>query len=159
MLDAPDGPILQPLPARQYSWHEGARCYAPSVPDALRLLTVLLLAGCGGGADAPTTRATRMPPRMRPAARGRTAGVRRGAGSAPVTVEDIERWEKGMAAELAAVQEAGAKLGSAKTGEDTLAALMGVQEMTTTPSAPRRPGWVTSATRWYAAICRWQSPT
>jgi hypothetical protein len=55
-------------------------------------------------------------------------------------VEDIERWEKGMAAELAAVQEAGGKLSSAKTGEDTLSALMGVQEMTTTPVGARAAG-------------------
>ena len=45
-----------------------------------------------------------------------------------------------MAAELAAVQEAGAKLESAKTGEDTLSALMGVQEMTTTPAGARAAG-------------------
>jgi hypothetical protein len=45
-----------------------------------------------------------------------------------------------MAAELAAVQEAGAKLKSAKTGEDTLSALMGVQEMTTTPVGAQAAG-------------------
>jgi hypothetical protein len=55
-------------------------------------------------------------------------------------VEDIERWEKGMAAELAAVQEAGAKLASARSGEDTLSAMMGVQEMTTTPAGARAAG-------------------
>ena len=45
-----------------------------------------------------------------------------------------------MAAELAVVQEAGVKLKSAKTGEDTLAAMMGVQEMTTTPAGARAAG-------------------
>ena len=45
-----------------------------------------------------------------------------------------------MAAELAAVQEAGTKLKSAKSGEDTLSALMGVQEMTTTPVGAEAAG-------------------
>ena len=45
-----------------------------------------------------------------------------------------------MAAELAAVQEAGAKLQSARNGEDTLSAMMGVQEMTTTPAGARAAG-------------------
>jgi hypothetical protein len=59
---------------------------------------------------------------------------------APLTVEDIARWEKGMAAELAAVQEAGAKLMTAKTGDDTLSAMMGVQEMSTRAAGARAAG-------------------
>jgi hypothetical protein len=97
----------------------------------LRLLTVAFLAGCGGGADKHET-----PDEV-------VAGVAGHSGSpssVPLSVEDIERWENGMAAELAAVQEAGAKLKSAKTGEDTLSALMGVQEMTTTPLGARAAG-------------------
>ena len=53
------------------------------------------------------------------------------AGEVPLAVEDIDRWQKGMAAELEAVQAAGQKLESAATGEDTLSAMMGVQEMAT----------------------------
>ena len=45
-----------------------------------------------------------------------------------------------MAAELAAVQEAGKKLVGAKTGDDTLSALMGVQEMSTTPVGAKAAG-------------------
>jgi hypothetical protein len=50
---------------------------------------------------------------------------------APVTVADIDGWAKGMAGELEAVQAAGAKLKEAKTGDDTVSAMMGVQEMNT----------------------------
>ena len=50
---------------------------------------------------------------------------------APVSVADIDRWAKGMAGELEAVQAAGAKLKEAKTGDDTISAMMGVQEMNT----------------------------
>jgi hypothetical protein len=49
----------------------------------------------------------------------------------PLAVEDIDRWEKGMAGELEAVKAAGEQLKSAKTGEDTLSAMMAVQEMNT----------------------------
>ena len=45
-----------------------------------------------------------------------------------------------MAAELAAVREAGTKLKNAKTGDDTLAAMMGVQEMSTMTSGAKAAG-------------------
>jgi hypothetical protein len=60
--------------------------------------------------------------------------------SAPVTVKDIERWERGIAAELGAVQASGAKLEQARSSDDTLSALMGVQEMTTMPVGARAAG-------------------
>ncbi len=107
----------------------------------LCLLTVLLLAGCGGGAgkdeshDEADAEAAGEAPAPTP-----DAGQSGTPSTAPLAVEDIERWERGMAAELAAVQEAGARLKSAKTGEDTLSALMGVQEMTTTPAGARAAG-------------------
>ena len=107
-----------------------------------RLLTVLFLVGCGGGAGKDETHDQAVAD-----AAGDAPGPAQGAasqsgdpGSVPLSAEDIDRWEKGMAAELAAVRQAGAKLGSAKTGEDTLSALMGVQEMTTTPAGARAAG-------------------
>ena len=105
----------------------------------LCLLTVLWLTGCGGGEakneshDEAAADAAGDVPAPTPDGGGTVS-------SAPLTVEDIGRWEKGMAAELAAVQDAGAKLKSAKTGDDTLSALMGVQEMTTTPVGARAAG-------------------
>jgi len=105
----------------------------------LCLLTVLLLAGCGGGTGKDEAHDEAVADAAGDAS-APAAGQPGTPSSAPLTVEDIERWEKGMAAELAAVQEAGAKLESAKTGEDTLSALMGVQEMTTTPAGARAAG-------------------
>jgi hypothetical protein len=106
------------------------------------LLTVLFLAGCGGGAGKDEThdQAVADAAGDAPAPAQDAGGQSGGPSSAPLSVEDIARWEKGMAAELAAVQQASAKLGSAKTGEDTLTALMGVQEMTTTPAGARAAG-------------------
>jgi hypothetical protein len=108
----------------------------------LRLLTVLFLAGCGGGPgkDEAHDEAVADAAGDAPASALDAAGQSGSPSSAPLSVEDIERWEKGMAAELAAVQEAGTKLKSAKTGEDTLSALTGVQEMTTTPVGARAAG-------------------
>jgi hypothetical protein len=109
----------------------------------LRLLTVVFLAGCGGGAGKDQTHDEAVADAAgdAPAPAPDAADQSGSPSSAPLAVEDIERWEKGIAAELAAVQEAGAKLTSAKTGDDTLSALMGVQEMTTTPVGARA-AWV-----------------
>jgi hypothetical protein len=60
--------------------------------------------------------------------------------NAPVAVEDIDRWAKGMEGELKVVQEAGAKLKQAKTSEDTLDAMMGVQEMNTVEAGASAAG-------------------
>jgi hypothetical protein len=84
------------------------------------LLTGLLVAACGGGAGASNQIGD--------------------AVTTPLSVEDIARWESGMAAELAAVRKSGARLETASTGEDTLSALMGVQEMTTTPAGAEAAG-------------------
>jgi hypothetical protein len=62
------------------------------------------------------------------------------AGLQPVTVPDIDSWKKGMAAELEAVRAAGAKLKDAKTGDDTLSAMMGMQEMATQEAGAKAAG-------------------
>jgi hypothetical protein len=51
--------------------------------------------------------------------------------AAPVTVADIEKWERGMAAELQAVQAAGEKFRASKTGTDSVNNMMGSNEMST----------------------------
>jgi hypothetical protein len=60
--------------------------------------------------------------------------------SAPLTKADVQRWERGMEGELKAVQEASAKMKSARTGEDSLNAMMGVQEMSTAPAGAKAAG-------------------
>jgi hypothetical protein len=62
------------------------------------------------------------------------------AASAPLTTADVQRWERGMEGELKAVQAAGAKMKSARTGEDSLNAMMGVQEMTTASAGAQAAG-------------------
>ena len=100
----------------------------PATP--LCLLAGLLLA-CGGARDdEPSADATPDTAAVAPAVGAEAPAA--GPTDAPVTAEDISRWQKGMVAELAAVKDAGARLKEARTGEDTLSAMMGVQEMTTT---------------------------
>jgi len=60
--------------------------------------------------------------------------------TAPLTKNDIDRWEKGMAGELRAVQESGAKMKTARTNEDSLNAMMGVQEMNTLAAGAQAAG-------------------
>ncbi|HKP50679.1 MAG TPA: hypothetical protein VJU17_11725 [Gemmatimonadales bacterium] len=60
--------------------------------------------------------------------------------SAPLTPADIDRWTKGMDGELQAVHAAGAKLKSARSSEDTLNAMMGVQEMATVEAGAKAAG-------------------
>jgi hypothetical protein len=60
--------------------------------------------------------------------------------SAPLTTADIDRWQRGMAGELDAVHAAAGKLKAAKTGEDTLNAMMGVQEMNTVAAGAKAAG-------------------
>jgi hypothetical protein len=60
--------------------------------------------------------------------------------SAPLTTADIDRWAKGMVGELEAVKAAAAKLKSATSSEDTLSAMMGVQETATLEAGARAAG-------------------
>jgi hypothetical protein len=60
--------------------------------------------------------------------------------AAPLTPTDIDRWTKGMDGELRAVREAGGKLKSARTSDDTLNAMMGVQEMATVEAGAKAAG-------------------
>jgi hypothetical protein len=62
------------------------------------------------------------------------------AGPKPVTVADIDRWDKGMAAELEAVHEAGAKLKQAKTAEDSSTAMTGVLDTETLGAGAQAAG-------------------
>jgi hypothetical protein len=107
----------------------------PRVPLAC-LLTVSLL-GCGRGDSAeeaePSADAAQETesPAAEAAPQASARPEDQSAATAPVTVEDIERWKKGMAGELQAVQAAAAKMQSARSGEDTLSGMMAVQENAT----------------------------
>jgi hypothetical protein len=101
---------------------------------ALACALAVTLNACGGGdsdtdeaapaAEAADTEAASEAPQVSEAAP--SAGT-----VAPVTVAEIEGWKKGMSAELELVRAAGTKLKEAKTADDTLSAIMGLQEMAT----------------------------
>ena len=104
------------------------------------LLTASLVLACGKG---DTDNSVEDPGE---AASGQAAPVTAAAEpagnpvSAPLTPDDIGRWEKGLAGELRTVEEAGAKMKTARTSEDTLSAMMGVQEMNTIAAGAQAAG-------------------
>ena len=61
-------------------------------------------------------------------------------GQKPLTVADIDRWDKGMAAELEAVHAAATKLKEAKTADDTLTAMTATQDMSTLEAGAQAAG-------------------
>ena len=106
-------------------------------------LTAVLLAACGGddadneGEDlaaeeqvavAETAPAeTLSPPAANPT-------------SAPLAVEDIDRWQRGLEAELQAVRDAGTSLANAKTGSDSANAMFAATEMSTLEAGAKAAG-------------------
>ena len=59
---------------------------------------------------------------------------------ASMTVEDIDRWQKGMTGELTAVRDAGRQLKAAKTGNDSISAIMAANETSTREAGARAAG-------------------
>ncbi len=60
--------------------------------------------------------------------------------NAPLTVDDIDRWQRGMEAELAAVREAGASLARATTSTDSATAIFAANDMATRDEGARGAG-------------------
>jgi hypothetical protein len=99
------------------------------------------LCACGGHDSSPKTEDPADPPaEADTAATAARASTPATPGQAPLTVADIDRWEKGMAGELDAVHAAAARLKQAKTGEDSVSAMMGLQEMATVEAGARAAG-------------------
>lgn len=92
----------------------------------LACVLAFTLVACGGGDSDVEDEA---PPVASPRAEAEAGPT--GSGTTPVTLADLDAWEKGMTAELQAVRDAGARMKGAKTNADSLAALMGVQETVT----------------------------
>ncbi|HEY7614261.1 MAG TPA: hypothetical protein VH764_14755 [Gemmatimonadales bacterium] len=115
---------------------------------ALACVLALTLPACGGGdsdRDDPAPAAEAGADAGSEAGTGETASPAAdsapgNAAPAPVTVADIDSWQKGTAAELQAVRAAGEKMKEARTNEDTLAAMMAVQEMATQEAGAKAAG-------------------
>lgn len=60
--------------------------------------------------------------------------------SAPLAAADVDRWKRGMDAELVAVREAGQKLKSAKTPNDTASFMMQANDMGTRDAGAKAAG-------------------
>jgi hypothetical protein len=110
------------------------------------ILGAALAAGCGTKADDATDEAAAedtvsqeeaaVDPSSTPP-EGEPSGP---SSSAPLSEADIDRWQRGMEAELKAVREAGAKLRSAKSGTDTVSAMFGANEMSTRDAGAKAAG-------------------
>jgi hypothetical protein len=81
---------------------------------------------------APDTAATTQPAAPAPSTSNNTP--------ASLTPDDIDRWQKGMEAELEAVRKAGADLKAAKNGTDTLNAMMAANDMSTRAAGAKAAG-------------------
>jgi hypothetical protein len=117
-----------------------------SMSAAVPILVLTAFAGACGGKDVETKdsgEAASPPEQAAEAEAPQSAQPAETPGqavNAPLTRDDIARWEKGMDGELQAVREAAAKLKSARSSEDTLNAMMGVQEMATLEAGAKAAG-------------------
>ena len=84
-------------------------------------------AGAAGQSSASSAAATKATP-------GETSA------GASMTVADIDRWQRGMEAELAAVRDAGKQLKAAKTANDTMSAMMAANETSTRAAGAKAAG-------------------
>ena len=96
------------------------------------LISVLSAAACGKGDDAATDTSAAQAAPVETAGANASIEPQAGTGSAaPVTVADVEKWQRGMEAELKAVQAAGEKFKASKTNADSLDNMMASNEMST----------------------------
>ena len=105
------------------------------------IATVALTAGCSRAeSDAtPTDSATVSSDSAAPVPAA-TAAPSAPATAASLTADDIDRWQKGMDAELEAVKKAGEQLKAAKNGTDTLAAMTAASDMSTRAAGAQAAG-------------------
>ena len=112
-------------------------CHCRTLATSFILALALACSGGAGGdaedeaADADTGVATEQP------AATAAADV---PAEASMTPEDIDRWQRGMEAELAAVEQAGEQLRNAESNNDSLSAMMASNETSTRAAGARGAG-------------------
>jgi hypothetical protein len=117
----------------------------PSLPlrrsrRLVALSFLALTAACGGGGDdaAADSLLAEEPAPVDSTAIG--AAVAAPAGDAELTEGDLEAYERGLAAEVEVLREAVERRANARTGEDTLSAIMAATDMQSVPAAAERAG-------------------
>jgi hypothetical protein len=111
---------------------------------SLAFLSLVAVAACSHARDAATdsTVADSTPPATAPSTSAAVTPASSSAAStdAPITVADIDAWQKGMTAELEAVQDAGTARQNAKNATDTLNAMFGANDMSTRAAGAKGAG-------------------
>ncbi|MDF1504257.1 hypothetical protein [Roseisolibacter sp. H3M3-2] len=113
-------------------------------PTILLLATLAACGATGDAADTDTTSADTAAAVEAPAAA--PAAPPAEPTDAPLVAADVERYAKGLDAELEAVRQAGAQLKAAKSGTDTLSALDAASERRTRAAGAAAAG--VSEDRW-----------
>jgi hypothetical protein len=109
------------------------------------VLSATLVWACGGGereADtaAADTAVIEAEPTVEASTDTATPAAQPTEASRPVTVEDIDRWKKGMEAEKQALQPVAAKVKAAKTPEEKLNLMSETHELSTAPAGADAAG-------------------
>jgi hypothetical protein len=111
------------------------------------LAALSLLVACGGRKDADANADSAAAEESADSATAEAAAATSNApvqaapsSSRPLEVEDVDRWKRGMDAELVAVREAGERLRNAKTGDDTVKAMMEANDMGTRDAGAKAAG-------------------
>jgi hypothetical protein len=109
------------------------------------LITLILLSACGrkdtkNGSSGENASAEEAAPSAENASSSQPAQPAANPSTAPLTTADIARWEKGIEGEMQAVRESAAKFKAARTSDDTLNAMMGVQETSTREAGAKAAG-------------------
>ena len=103
-------------------------------------VVVPLTYACGGGGDATDSAVADTAAAVDTASLGAVAPSAGSAVDAPLSPSDIDAFERGLRAELEAVNKAIADKAAAKSGTDTLSAIMGATEQQTVEAGARAAG-------------------
>jgi hypothetical protein len=106
------------------------------------LLSLATACASGGGEDAAQedSASAGQVTESAPAAAQQPSGGEPASAEASMTVADIDRWQRGMEAELAAVRQAGEKFKAAKSATDSMSAMMEANETSTRAAGARAAG-------------------
>ena len=116
---------------------------------SLTLMVATLVTACGARKDADSaatdsagaeSAASASAAAATPASTASSMASSASRSDAPLTVADIDRWQHGLDAELKAVRDAGTRMKSAKTADDSMNALTAAGETATRPIAASAAG-------------------